>query len=467
MVECDYLIIGGGDTGINLAQSLNKLNKSIVLVESYKLGGGSLNNVLIPKKEFYREAKNFSYIIKYFSEHGDITNRLYEAKKMVLTKINNDINGKYKDLLANAAKLAYLKILFGNAILLSKNTASVNIENKKIIIKYKKCLLCVGKDFIYPQHINGLETIAYLTKYTIFRLVETPDHLAIIGLTEESMEVAMFYSQLGVEVSIFEKKSKSQVLPNIDRTMASFIINKALLNYVSIHFETQIDNLQCKEGQITLFAKNNSVFKSSHLYIHIDERFDIYNETIKKVKIRSVSEGIKVDNQSRTSNTNIYAFGSCTNKNDSKKVVKAKILSFVDLETKENNNKYKTISTQLIINTANLISYKSQQEDIGRLITFEMEYFLDSIGVGLSELKAIGKYGPKVKVVLLVNKRKSEFLKLIYFTSSKRLVGYWATTYFKTHFHSLLGFGMISKSNTLTIIDIIQSQIGEFEKRIT
>jgi hypothetical protein len=102
-----------------------------------------------------------------------------------------------------------------------------------------------------------------------------------------------------------------------------------------------------------------------------------------------------------------------------------------------------------------------------RLINFELEFFLDSIGVGMGEVQARGRYGPRVKVILITNKQQSEFVKLIYFVSSKRLLGYWATSYFKTHFHSLLSFAIIEKSNCLTVIDIIQSQLEDYEKKVS
>ncbi|MBC7472237.1 MAG: NAD(P)/FAD-dependent oxidoreductase [candidate division SR1 bacterium] len=466
MIECDYLIIGGGDTGIYLAENLNKLSKSIVLVESYKLGGGSLNNIIIPKKEFYKQVKSFSYVLKYFTDQEDLSNALYETRRVIAIKIKQNINKQLTKVFTKVAKLENLKILFGVASFLTKNTARVLIKDKYITIKYKKCLLCIGKDFVEPQIIKGANNVLFLTKYNIFHLGHIPLHLGIIGLTLESIEVASFYSHLGVKVSIFEEKLKSQVLPLIDRTMASFLVNKLIFSYVDIHFDTQIKSIEENNGEILLYSQNQDIFKTSDIYLHTKERFDLEEINGKSIGLKSTYNGINISSDNKTNIKNIYAFGSCTNKNESKKIVRAKIESFINLVEKLHKIKYKTLTSQLMLNTVNFITYKPQQEHIGKIISFEMEYFLDSIGVGLSEYKAVGQYGPKIKVLLISNKKQSEFLKLIYFVSSKRLIGYWATSYFKIRFHSLLSFAMVSKSNTLTIIDIIQSHVSNLEKKI-
>jgi pyruvate/2-oxoglutarate dehydrogenase complex dihydrolipoamide dehydrogenase (E3) component len=467
MVECEYLIIGGGDTGVSLAESLNKLNVSIALVEAHKLGGGTLNNVIVPKKEFYKEIKNFVHAANYFTDQDKMTDRLCEVQEIVSDKINKNINKKYNAFFDKTSSLSSLKILFGNATPLTKNTINIDLNGKNLIVKFKKCLLCIGRDFVDPQYINGIENINYLTKYTVYFINEIPTKLAIIGLTHESLEVASFYSQLGIEVNIYEQKSKSQILPSIDRTMASYLINKVLFNYVNIYFETQISQVSDQGEYINLRSQNQKLFQASHLYIHLDEKFDPSQAMIKKLRLKSTQDGIRVDANSKTNISNIYAFGSCTNKYESKKIVRAKIEQFADQEKRKHENKHRKLSTQLILNTANIISYKPQQENIGRLVTFEIGYFLDSIGVGLSEVQAVGKYGPKVRVVLIANKQQSEFVKVIYFVSSKRLLGYWATSYFKTHFHSLLSFAIISRSNTLSVIDVIQSHLGDFEKKVS
>lgn len=461
MIECDYLIIGGGDTGVYLAENLNKLNKNIILVESFKLGGGNLNNIEIPKKEFYKQVKSFSYAIKYFTEQDDLSQVLYEARKAISIKIKKNIDNRSNAIFTKISSLEYLKILFGEASFLSKNTIQVSTKEKHITIRYKKCLLCIGKDFVEPQAILGIDKVPFITKYDIFHLTHIPHHLSIVGLTQESIEVASFYSRLGVKVSIFEQKSKLQVLPLIDRTMVSFLVNKLIFNYVNVHFETQIKSIEENNSEVLLYSNNNDIFKASDIYLHVKERFDMEEINNKSIGLKFTHKGINVNLDNQTNIKNIYAFGSCTSKNESKKIVRAKIESFINLEEKSHKTKHKTLTSKLVLNTINFIAYKSQQESISKIVAFEMEYFLDSIGVGLSEHRAVGRYGPKVRVVLISNKKQTEFLKLIYFVSSKRLIGYWATSYFKIHFHSLLSFAMISKSNTLTVIDIIQSHIND------
>jgi pyruvate/2-oxoglutarate dehydrogenase complex dihydrolipoamide dehydrogenase (E3) component len=466
MMECDYLIIGGGNAGIGLAESLNKLNKSIVLIEAGKLGGGTLNNIDIPKKEFYKEARNFNHVLNYISGKIESLDSLSEAREVVSKKIHSRIIKKHKTILNEISNLSTVKLFFGEAALITKNTANITLDEKKINLKYKKCLLCIGNDIIITNEIKGLDTIEYLTKYTIFQLVDIPQHLAIIGLTQESLEIAAFYSNLGIEVSIFEKKTKSQILQSVDRTMASFLVNKVLFNFVNIYFETNISEIRKVKDNVIISSTNKPDFKASHLYMHVDEKFDTTQTTVQNLRLKCSENGLFVDNTSKTNNSNIYAFGSCVDKKESKKIVKAKIKQFVEAESRQSEMKHKKLSTQLIINTTNLITHKPQQEKVCRLITFEMEYFLDSIGVGLSEVYARGKYGPKVKIALITNKQQSEFVKIIYFVSSKKLIGYWATSYFKTHFHSMLSFAMITKSSALTVIDTLQSHMEDFEIKI-
>jgi pyruvate/2-oxoglutarate dehydrogenase complex dihydrolipoamide dehydrogenase (E3) component len=464
MIVCDYLIVGGGNTGLSAAEKLNELNKTVVIVEAARLGGNNLNLVTIPQRIFYREARQFSRLISYFSDQGDMSQKLYEAREVVSNRIQTKILHKTAQVYKKIDYLGHVKQLFGEVSFTTKNVAEMVVDGKKISIKFKKCLLCVGKDSVEPQSIPGIEDVPCITRYSAYLLPQIPTKMAIIGLTLESMDVAAFYSSLGIDVVIFEEKPKSAILPGLDKSLLDHIIYKLQLNFVNIEFDTKVIRVDKSGEQIKIQDQYSESHLVSHIYVHVRETFDNSSLNLKHIKVTYNQQGIFVDQKSRTKQGHIYAFGSCTQNTDNTKTLDG-IDSFVNSERKWIHSQHKTLTTKLFAGTAHLLHNITIPKKPTKRVA--AHFYIDFVGAGMTETEAVGKYGPKVKIFVAYTARHSDFLKIIYFEKSQKIVGFWCSSFYKTRFESLLMYGMDSKIQASKIIEVVQVQMIGYTQRLS
>lgn len=454
MVVCDYLIIGGGNTGILAAENLNKLNKEVILVESTRLGGNTLNSVTIPKEVFYKETKQFSQVISYLSNQSESLQRLYEAREFIPQRVRSKILQKTNSLTKKLEYLSKVKLIYGNVSLITKNIAEVDLNDRKISVKFQKCLLCVGKDSLEIQDLEGIEKVNYMTKYSAYFLTEIPNRMAIIGLTIESMEVAAYYASIGVEITIYEKKMFEQLLPELDRYLLKHLVQKLEYNFVDIKINTEVKKIKKKKNNIIIFENGGRASEYSHVYVHTHESFDNHDLNLKKLKVKYTEKGIWVNKHHQTYQKNIFAFGSCTHHSYDKFRTVQSITEFTQNESKNERIQHKKLSTRIITNTLDVFATKLNKNK--RFNRVSVSYFLDFYGMGVTESFAKGKYGPKIKISLITNPSQTDFLKIIYFEKSQKIVGVWATAFFKARFESLIEYAFENESQANKIINTIQ-----------
>ena len=461
MYTCEYLIIGGGKTGIKVANELNKTGRNIVLVEEKRLGGNTLNQVDIPQEAYHYETKLLSGLARYFADEGKPAQNLYEVKKIVVERAKQKISSKAKKLAHSMEKLDKVKVVFAKASLVTKNIAEVSIDNKRIEIKFKTCFICTGKDNIMTPMISGLDSVSFLNKYSVFSINSLPLSLGIIGLNETSINVASIYSSLGVKVVIFEKYSRAKTMQAVDIDLINYVVHKLQSNFVTVEFETEIVEVKPNDDgviMVDIFGNQHCV---DNIYVDCPEGFDPETLKLGNVKIKSSTDGIAVDKNNLTKLKNIYALGSCADIKGMKVDVVSLLQAIISKDKKKRVDREKQLIVRFVHSTLDAFQPIKVPPNYYK---FELKYSINCVGLGLTERQATGKYGPKVKTTMIYSHGNSEFIKILYFENSQKIIGCWATSYYKHHFESLLVYGMEVKSNTSDIVSIIKKsqKVSEF-----
>ncbi len=313
--EIDVAIVGGGPGGYVAAIRLAQYGKKVLIIEENRLGGTCLNYGCIPTKalvssidalEKIRQSESFGI------EVGDVK---FSFEKIIQRK--NDVVNTLVSGIEHLMNVHEIEYLSGKAEV--KDSETLIVKNKSIdaTIKFQKLIIATGsKTAILP--IEGVDSEDILTSTELLELKEIPSSLTIIGGGVIGMEFAFIYNALGTKVNVVE--FFPQILNNMDSDVADVIRTSAIEKGINIFegakaasIKTALDGTKIVE----IFENNQSKYLiSEKVAMAVGRKANLESLDLQKlgVELNEKCNGIMVNANMRTSNSNVYAIGDITNK---------------------------------------------------------------------------------------------------------------------------------------------------------
>lgn len=436
MLQCHYLIIGSGETGLILAEELLKIGKSVVLVEKSKFGGEYFNSYDYPKYLLSKESEDFSVSLRLFKEHPDTFSVIRKYRQKISDKINFESNKHKNKKLVLLEKHKAFKYIEGQAEFFSKSIVEVNSESERHLIGFQECVIATGKIKSKSEEILGIEQEDLLTQKNVFLFEEIPSKIAIVGLNKESLEVASIYAGLGVKVAIFEEKESKKLLSKLDRTALNHIISSLNARQVEFLFETGVNQVKKVGKQFVVTDTLRTEHKFSHIYTSLKYEFEGDNLNLKKVGIKYSKKGIQASGNGKTTLNNVFVFGEANHSvNELNKF--ATIYDFLKSKNKE------TVMELPIFG-----SYFGSKEitPLG-IDVFKINVYSPVVNIGLSETAAISNYGTSIRTRVFSSNLYQGFLKIVYKQNNNQLLGIVLAGEFTT---KLEDFSLLALKKNLT-----------------
>lgn len=306
-LKTEILVIGAGPGGYSAAFRCADLGFSVTLVERYEnLGGVCLNVGCIPSKALL-------HIAKTIEESEKITNHgvSFGKPKIDIEKIRNykaNVIKKLTDGLSAMAKLRKVKIIKGEAEFVNKSKISVKTDAKNLEIEFEKCIIAVGSSPIKLPFIPHEDPRVWDSTDAL-NLKEIPKKLLILGGGIIGLEMATVYEKLGSKIDIVEMQD--QVIPAADKDIAN-AYKKANESKFDIQTSTKVTKVEAKVDGIyvSLEKENSSEVRTYDAVLVAIGRSPNSKQIKPEIANITLEKGfIKVDNQLRTSNENIFAIG--------------------------------------------------------------------------------------------------------------------------------------------------------------
>ena len=299
----DLAIIGGGPAGYTAAERAAQGGLNVVLFEKKALGGVCLNEGCIPTKTLLYSAKLYQQALsgaKYgiAAEHVAFDYAKICARK---TKVVRKLVAGIR------AKLQQVTVVQGEASVKNADEI-VEIDCGGQLYEAERLLICSGSETALPP-IKGIELGHFWTSCEALQATEVPESIAIVGGGVIGMEFAGLFSAFGSKVTIVEMAS--EILPGIDAEIAALLRAEYEKRGVAFHLGARVLELQ---PQMVKFADENgeNELAAQQILLCVGRRPNVQNLGLEPLCLERFRNGLKVDEQMRTSHPRIYAAGDVT-----------------------------------------------------------------------------------------------------------------------------------------------------------
>ena len=401
--EYDYIVIGGGSGGIASANRAAMHGAKVILFEGKEVGGTCVNVGCVPKKVMWYGAQVAETLHRYAGEYGfDVTINKFDFAKLKANRqaYIDRIHGSYeRGFDSNGVERVYEYARF-------VDPHTVEVAGERYTAPH--ILIATGGHALYPN-IPGSEY--GITSDGFFELDEVPKRTAVIGAGYIAIEVAGVLNALGSDTHLFVRKDRP--LRTFDKDIVDVLVDEMAKSGPTLHTHANATEVvKNTDDSLTISFDNGETITVDCLIWAIGRAANTSGFGLEKTGVKLTEKGtIYSDEFENTSVPGIYALGDVTGKLDLTPVaVKAG----------------RQLSERLFNNKADA---KLDYTDVATVV-----FSHPVIGsVGLTEEKAIAKYGPEnIKVykssftpmyTALGDNRQPSTMKLVTLGDDEKIIG--------------------------------------------
>ena len=306
MKKFDLVILGGGAAGIAAAKVARRFGKSVVLIEkSNRLGGESTWAGSVPSNALIKSAQ-IAYEAQHLEAYGLSSNPLHLSTENVMAHMRTTINQVCEMHTPEMLEALGITVMFGSAHLSDAHTLTINDET----IYAKRMIIATGSSPAVP-HLEGLESVPYLTNQTLYDLKKIPASLLILGGGPTGAEMASAFNRLGCVVTIIEMHA--HILPKEDNELVNMLVERMEAEGVRIRTNTKALRVRKTENGVLLSCTGSDdtghEYEAEALLIAVGRKPNIEGLGLDEAGVRTTHQGIIVDETMCTTAQTIYAAG--------------------------------------------------------------------------------------------------------------------------------------------------------------
>ena len=396
--DYDLFVIGAGSGGVRAARIAAGFGARVAVVEDLYLGGTCVNVGCVPKK-LYVYASQFSHSFEDARGFGwDSTvprfdwPTLRDNKKAEISRLN-DI---YRDLLGGVE----VDIIDGRANILGPNKVAVGDQQYTA----EKILIATGGWPFIPEFPGNEFAIS---SNEVFDLETFPERLVVVGGGYIAVEFAGIFNGLGAQVTQLYRGPL--FLRGFDPDIRAHAAQEISKSGVDLRFEVNVESIsRVADGLEVSLSDGTTVAADTVLYA-TGRKPHLQGLGLENVNVELTEFGhIKVDDEFRTTQDNIFALGDVIGRMELTPVALAEGMAFARQQfgTLDDSIEYEFIPTAVFC-----------QPNIGT--------------VGFTEDEARAKFGHirlfkstfKPMKHTMSGRDEKTFMKLIVDKASDRVVG--------------------------------------------
>jgi len=304
-MKYEAIIIGSGQAGNPLWDSLTDRGWTVALIERAHLGGTCINYGCTPTKTMVASAQVAHYArnaARWGVHTGAVTvdlPRIVARKDAVVHEFRG---GKERA----AASRKNLHLYRGHARFLAPNKVAVGehmLEGDRIFIN-------TGTRPSIPR-IDGLDRVEYVTNASLMQLTTLPEHLIVLGGGYIGLEFGQMFRRFGSQVTVVHKGG--QILNREDADVAGELRKALEAEGIRFVMNARTRRVAKNNGQVLLNLdgpNGTETLAGTHLFIATGRRPNTDDLDLDKAGVETDQRGyIKVNGRLETTVRGIWALG--------------------------------------------------------------------------------------------------------------------------------------------------------------
>ena len=311
MEKKQLIIIGAGPGGYAAAFLASDFGLQVTLIDNEKNPGGvCLYRGCIPSKALLHVAKVISESEEAKNFGVEFSKPKIDLKKMRSWK--DDIVSKLTSGLGQISKLRKIEYIKGTAKFLNSDTLEIVKDDESAYnMNFEHAIIATGS---HPVKIPSLSinSSRVLDSTSALNIEDIPKSMLVIGGGYIGLELGTVYATLGTKVTVAEMLPG--ILNGADDDLVAVLQKSVKLLFESIMVETKVISLEEVKSGIKVIFEDNKSKKIERVFdkvlISIGRKPNSKNLGLESTKVDINEKGfIKVDNQLRTTDKNIFAIG--------------------------------------------------------------------------------------------------------------------------------------------------------------
>jgi pyruvate/2-oxoglutarate dehydrogenase complex dihydrolipoamide dehydrogenase (E3) component len=303
VLKPDLCVIGAGSGGLSVAAAAAQFGVPVVLIEKGRMGGDCLNYGCVPSKallaagkraEAVRTASTFGIdVIEAQIDHRGVHDHVHGVIAAIAP---NDSIERFTGL--------GVRVIQASASFLDKFT----VEAGRVLVRARRFVIATGSMPVVPP-IPGLDEVAYFTNETIFDVSERIQHLIVLGGGPIGLELGQAHRMLGSHVTIFDT---ADFLAREDPEAAAVVLKRLEDTQVMMYPKTRVERVERSVQGVAVHFHHggeNVIIKGTHLLVATGRKPNLKSLSLERAEVAYDENGIKVNEQLRTTNRRIYAVG--------------------------------------------------------------------------------------------------------------------------------------------------------------
>lgn len=312
MVKSDVLVLGGGPGGYLAAERAAQGGKTVTLIEKRALGGTCLNEGCIPSKallnsgKLYEHAKD-SAAFGVVAEHVTIDHAKVVARKDKVVKAL--VSGVGATMAAHK-----VQVVMADGFIKGKTADGFVVEAGGEEYAGEKLILACGSVPVIPPIPGlreGVESGFVLTNREILDLKTLPKNLVVIGGGVIGLELASYFSMVGVPVTVIEMLDK--IAGPTEREVSALLLKEYKKRGIDFKLSCKVTEVG-KDCVMYEEAGENKKVEAQVVLCCIGRRAFTQNVGIENLNVYMERGAVVTDDHMQTSVAGVYAVGDVNGK---------------------------------------------------------------------------------------------------------------------------------------------------------
>ncbi len=302
-MDFDVIIIGGGSAGYAAARTAQEAKAKVAIVDHGPLGGLCILKGCMPTKTILRSS-DLMALQRRSQEFG----LLPVEAKADLAAINdrkNRIIGEFTQYRVEQLQDPGFTLFEDFATFLSPHEIQVGNQT----LNAKNFIIATGSK-ISEFPVPGLEESGYLTSDDALEMREAPKSLIVLGAGPVAVELAQFFSRIGVKVSLIQRSQ--QILSSGDEDLARVVEDRFREEGMDVYTGTKIFNV-AKAGneRVLRFVHEDQekTVRAEHILQALGRRPNTNGLNLESAGVETHMGRIVVNSEMRTGQPHIFAVG--------------------------------------------------------------------------------------------------------------------------------------------------------------